>query len=147
MMKRVCLTAAVMAMAALPAFAAEECGPIPIAPAFPTVGSLTAKPVEAARKDLMDTYHQVKTYQANLGSFRSCLARQTAADTSEITADQVKPEDATKIPPLQRRIADRQAIYDKTVDSEQLIATDFNTLRLGHCQRDTDPKICPQPKK
>jgi hypothetical protein len=145
MLKKVCLTAAVLALTAMPTLAADECGATPIAPAFPLASELAQKPVEAARKDVVDSYHLVKTYQAALGTYRACLLRLTKGDEDAIAAAQDKKDDAA-VKAAQQRIADRQSAYDKTVDSETQIVTDFNTLRLAHCQRDTDPKICPQKK-
>jgi hypothetical protein len=146
MLKRICLAVAVLATAAMPALAADVCGSLPVAPAFPANSVLAAKPVDDARKDVLDAYHQVKTYQASLNSFRDCLLRLTKADQDAITEAKLKNDD-NKIASIKQGIADRQAIYDKTVDSEQQVATDFNTLHTGHCARDTDAKVCPQPKK
>lgn len=144
MLKSVVLCAAVLSAVAMPAFAAEECGAIPVAPAFPKSTDLAKKPIEDARKDVFDSYHLVKVYQSQLSSFRTCQLRLTKADQDEIAA--AKPDDA-KIAGAKQRIAERQAIYDKTLDGEQSIATEFNTLRVEHCKRgDTDTKVCPQKK-
>lgn len=148
MFKPFILCAAVLSAVAMPSFAAEECGALPVAPAFATASDLAKKPIEDARKDVVDSYHLVKVYQSQLNSFRNCQLRMTKNDEDAITAAKAKPEDASKIPPIQQRIAERQVMYDKTLDSEQAIATEFNNLRVEHCKRgDTDPKVCPQQKK
>ncbi|MGB8601225.1 MAG: hypothetical protein WCD42_03405 [Rhizomicrobium sp.] len=148
MFKPIILCAAMLSVVAMPTFAAEECGPLPVAPAFVTAGDLAKKPIEDARKDVVDSYHLVKVYQSQLNSFRNCQLRLTKGDEDAIAAAKAKPEDAGKIPALQQRVAERQVIYDKSLDSEQSIATEFNNLRLEHCKRgDTDPKVCPQQKK
>lgn len=150
MLKTVCMTVAIMAMAATPVFAAEECGPTPIPPAFPSVSDLGKKPVEDARKDVFDSFHQIKNYQASLKTFRSCLERLTTADTAAIAEAKAKPDakpDDPTVSAAQQRISTRQGIYDKTLDSEEKVVNEFNTMRLGHCNRDTDVKVCPQPKK
>jgi hypothetical protein len=146
MLKKVYLGVAILAMAATPVFAADECGPTPIPPAFPTVSELAAKTVEDARKDVYASFHLVKNYQASLKTFRGCLEQLTKTDTDDIDAAKAKAEDA-KVTAAQDRIAARQAIYDKTLNSEEQVANEFNTLRLTHCGRDTDTKVCPQPKK
>lgn len=148
MLKKLCLSAAVLAVVAMPAFAADECGPLPTAPAFQKPTDLAKKSIEDARKDVVDSYHLVKVYQSQLAPFRSCLERLSKDDQAVIEAAKAKPEDASKGEAAKARIAARQTMYDKTVDSEQTIASDFNTLRVEHCKRgDTDAKVCPQPKK
>ncbi len=146
MLKHVCLTAAVMAVVAGPAFAAGTCGTQPFAPEFKTASELNAMPVDAARKTVLDSYHNVKTYQASLKSYRDCLLQLTKTDEDDIAAAKAKADQST-IDAINQRIAARQADYDKTIDAEQKVATDFNTLHTAHCTRDTDAKICPQPKK
>lgn len=143
MLKSVVLCAAVLSAVAIPA-AAEECGAIPVAPAFPKSTDLAKKTIEDARKDVFDSYHLVKVYQSQLSSFRNCLLRLTKTDQDEIAAAKA---DDPKVASAKQRIAERQAIYDKTLDGEQSIATEFNTLRVEHCKRgDTDTKVCPQKK-
>jgi hypothetical protein len=144
MFKNACMAVVFAAAVSSPVWAAD-CGPLPIAPTFPSTASIAALPVEAARAQVMDAYHNVKTYQGSLKSFRSCLLLSTKEDTTAIAAADPKKDEA-KIKTLQDDIADRQKLNDKTVDGEQRIVGDFNTLHVAHCTRDTDPKVCPQKK-
>jgi hypothetical protein len=145
MLKNACLAAVFAAAVAAPAWAADQCGPMPIAPAFPATAAVGALPVEAARAQVVDSYHNVKTYQLSLQSYRACLMRTTKEDTAAIAAADPEKDEA-KVKQLKEDIADRQKLYDKTVDGEQQLVADFNTLHVAHCARDTDPKICPQKK-
>jgi|GEM_PF-5210778 hypothetical protein len=146
MFKSIYAAAAVVAAVSAPVWAADECGPLPVAPAFLTISDLNAKPVEAARAEVVGSYHHVKTYQGSLRSFRECLQRVTKDDVAALGVAKAKHDD-TLAKEIQGRMTDRQAISDKSVDSEQLVVTDFNTLRVAHCTRDTDPKVCPQKKQ
>ena len=144
MLKSYCFAAAILAAAAMPAFA-DDCGSPPIAPAIPGASDLSGKPVEAGRAVVLDAYHQVKVYQGALQPFRACLNRQDAADAAAIAeAKSNGAKDKDKIPPIQDRITARLKVNNQTVDTEQQVANDFNTLHMAQCVNDTDPKICPK---
>ncbi len=144
MFRSLFLTAAFLAVAATPAFAAEgTCGTTPLAPAIPSVKDEASKPVEAARADIFAAYHQVKAFQAALKPFRDCLLAQAKVDQTAL-ADATAKNDKTKIAAVKQTLADRQKIYDGTIDTEQQVATDFNNLHVSQCTRDTDPSICPK---
>lgn len=151
MLKDVLFSVVLLSVAAAPAFAAEECGVAPIPPAFPAVDELSQKPVDAARKDVIDSFHLVKTYQGSLKTFRGCIEHLIDADKQEIESIKAKADKdgdpEAKVKAVENRIRARLAVNDKSVDSEQQVVAEFNTLRLGHCKRDTDAKVCPQPKK
>ena len=53
MLKSYCFAAAILAAAAMPAFA-DDCGSPPIAPAIPGASDLSGKPVEAGRAVVLD---------------------------------------------------------------------------------------------
>lgn len=145
MMKQVCMAALLAAMSA-PAFAADDCGSLPIPPVIPTAAEITAKPLEIARKDVFDTYHLVKTYQGANETYRSCLVRMSKQDEAALGDAKAKGEDAI-VKSIAARMDDREVVYKRTFASEDLIARDFNTMRMAHCGRgDTDPKVCPQKK-
>lgn len=148
-MKRLLLSAALIAAMAVPSLAEGECGPMPYAPAFPTVSDLMAKPVDGARKDLYAAFHQVKIYQMSLKSFRDCLLQQNRQDKQAIADAQSKPDEHTDatIDSAKKRMDVREKEYEQTLTAEQKMATDFNTLRTAHCERDTNPKVCPTAKK
>ena len=146
MLKRVILVSAVVGAMAVPALAANSCGSPPIAPAIPAASDLTGKAVEAGRTIVIDAYHQVKAYQAALKPYRDCLKAQEDNDKAGIAAAQQSTDkDAkSKIDSLTQDAENVIATENKTVDTEQQVATDFNTLHMAQCQQDTDPKICPK---
>ena len=145
MLKSYCFAAAILAAAATPAFALDDCGSPPIAPAIPAASDLSGKTVEVGRAEVLDAYHQVKVYQGALKPFRACLNTQDVADVAAIAAAKSNGEkDKDKIPPIQDRITARLKLNNQTVDTEQQVANDFNTLHMAQCVNDTDPKICPK---
>ncbi|MDE2133342.1 MAG: hypothetical protein KGM97_01435 [Alphaproteobacteria bacterium] len=146
MLKSCCFAAAMIAAASGPAFAANDCGSAPLAPAIPGTSDLSGKTVEAGRAEVVDTYHQVKIYQAALKPFRACLLAAASGDKASIADAQAKPDkdSKSKIAALQQEMDDMQKAYDKTVDTETQVATDFNNLHTAQCVKDTDPKICPK---
>lgn len=148
-MKKILMASALVAAMAMPGMADEACGPMPYPPAFPSVSELNAKPVDDARKDLYAAFHQIKIYQTSLKSYRDCLVQMTKKDKQDIADAQAKPDEHTeaKVDAANKRIATRQTEYDNTVDAEQKMAKDFNTLHVAHCQRDTNEKVCPKPKQ
>lgn len=143
MLKTYCLAAAIVAVAAMPAIAGQDCGSPPIGPAIPAASDLNGKAVEAGRAEVLDAYHQVKAYQASLKPYRDCLIKQATNDKAEMDADIAKP-DKDAAAKVQQRLADRQKTYDSTVDSETQVAKDFNNLHVAQCKVDTDPSICPK---
>jgi hypothetical protein len=144
MLKSFSFAAAILAAATMPTFA-DDCGSPPIAPAIPAASDLSGKTVEVGRAEVLDAYHQVKVYQAALQPFRACLNAQDAADTAAIAAAKANgAKDKDKIPPIQDRITARLKVNNQTVDTEQQVANDFNTLHMAQCVNDTDPKICPK---
>ncbi len=143
MLKRFCLAAAILAVAATPAFAEDACGMAPIGPAIPAPSDLAGKAIEAQRAEVMDAYHQVKAYQAALKPFRGCLATQDQADQAQI-AGLDRKKDADKIATITQRIADRLKTNNRSVDAETQVVTDFNNLHVAECATDTDVKMCPK---
>ena len=146
MFKSLLLTAAILAVAATPAFAVDgECGSTPIGPAIPSASDEASKPVETARADVFAAYKQVKAFQAALKPYRECLMTQAKNDQIAL-ADATDKNDKAKIDAAKQLLADRQKIYDGTIDAEQQVATDFNNLHMAQCTRDTDPGVCPKKK-
>ena len=143
MFKSLFLTAAILAVAATPAFAESACGPTPIGPAIPSASDEASKPVETARADVFAVYHQVKAFQAALKPYRDCLLSEGKTDQTAL-ADATSKKDKAKIASLKQSLEDRQKIYDGTIDTEQQVATDFNNLHTAQCTRDTDLSVCPK---
>jgi hypothetical protein len=145
MLKGICLAAAMMTAAAMPAFADGDCGSVPVAPAIPTVNDFSGKTLDAAAKARHEAFLQIKVYQGALQPYRACLKSLDDADTAAIVEAKSKGEkDKDKIQPLQDRIAARLIANNQTVDAEQQVATDFNNLHMAQCVNDTDTKICPK---
>ena len=137
-------TAAVLCCAmAAPAFA-DACGDAPYPPAIDKPAKITPMTIEAARADVMDQYKEVKAYQGQLKDYRACLDGQSRTDQLAMRAAQQKKDGEADVARLKQQVEDRKKIYDATVDSETQVATDFNTLHMAHCTRDTDPMICPK---
>jgi hypothetical protein len=143
MLKSYCFAAAILALAAMPAIADNDCGPAPIGPAIPAASDLSGKTIEASRAEVLAAYHQVKAYQGALQPFRACLKTQSDANKAALLEAQGKA-DKDKIASVQQSMEDLQKIYDGTVDTETQIANDFNALHMADCVNDTDPKICPK---
>ena len=145
MLKSCCFAAAILAAAAMPAFADDDCGPAPVAPAIPAASDLSGKTVEAGRAEVLAAYHDVKVYQGALKPYRACLKAQDDADVAAIAEAKSKGDkEKDKIQPLQDRITARLKMNNQTVDTEQQVAIDFNNLHTAQCVNDTDPKICPK---
>ena len=145
MLKSICLAAAMLTAAAMPAFADGECGAAPVAPAIPTVNDFTGKTLDAAVKERHEAFLQIKVYQGALQPYRACLKAQDDADTAAIAEAKSKGE-KDKVQPLQDRIAARLIANNQTVDTEQQVATEFNTLAqfLAQCAKDSTPSNCPK---
>lgn len=133
MHKQLCMAAA-FASLAIPAFAADECGPMPIAPAMPTVAEFQVKTVEDSHQDLLAASKQVKTYQAALKTYRACLVQMTSKDVTAMAEAKAKKEEA-RAKELQSDIDARNLLNDKTVQNETQVATDFNALIKLQCDR------------
>jgi hypothetical protein len=145
MLKSCYFAAAILAAAAVPAFAEGDCGPAPVAPAIPAASDLAGKTVEAGRAEVVAAYHDVKVYQGALQPYRACLKSLDDADMAAIAEAKANgPKDKDKIQPIQDRITARLKVNNQTVDTEQQVATDFNNLHMAQCVNDTDPKICPK---
>ena len=147
MLKSYCFAAAILAAAAMPAFADGDCGSAPIAPAIPTASEFSGKTLDAAAKARHETFLQIKVYQSALQPYRACLKAQDDADMAAIAeAKSNGAKDKDKIPPLQDRIAARLIANNQTVDTEQQVATEFNTLAqfLAQCAKDSTPSNCPK---
>ena len=53
MLKSICLAAAMLTAAAMPAFAEGDCGSTPVGPAIPAASDLAGKTVEAGRAEVL----------------------------------------------------------------------------------------------
>ena len=142
MLKEIGLAAVLAIAMAAPALA-DDCGVAPIPPAIPAPNDIASKPVEDARKVVLDAYHQVKAYQGSLKPYRACLDLQTNKDKADMDAAKQK-KDTVQAASLQDQMDERRKTYDGTVDAESEVAAEFNKLHTAQCTRDTDPMICPK---
>jgi len=140
------LLAAAMAAAfvVMPALADESCGSPPLAPAIPPVSDLTGKSAAAVHTEVIDTFHQVRAYQAALAPYRECLLAASGTDKQAIADAQANPDkdSKTKIANLQQEMDSLQKFYDGTIDTEQQVASQFNDLDVAACK--VDPTVCPK---
>jgi hypothetical protein len=143
------LAAALAAVfAAVPALAENSCGTEPLAPAIPPASDLSGKTADVARAEVYDSYKQVKAFQAALKPYRDCLLAASGVDKKAVTDAQANPDkdSKSKITALEQDMSDLQKAYDHTLDTEQQVANDFNTLHMADCKTDTDPNVCPKKK-
>ena len=84
MLKSCYFAAAILAAAAMPALAESDCGLAPVAPAIPTVNSLSGKTLDAAVKARHEAFLQIKVYQAALQPYRTCLKMADDVDVAAI---------------------------------------------------------------
>jgi hypothetical protein len=146
MFKSCCFAAAILAVA-MPALADGECGSPPVAPAIPTVNDFSGMTLDAAAKARHEAFLQIKVYQGALQPYRACLEAQDNADVAAIADAKSKGDkEKDKIQPLQDRIAARLIANNRTVDTEQQVAAEFNTLAqfLAQCAKDSTPSNCPK---
>ena len=121
----------------------RECGSMPVAPAIPSANNEASKSVEDARTDAMAAYYQVTAFQSALKPFCDCLIIQARNDQA-VLANAAARNDQTQISAIKQALADRQKIYDVTVDTEQQVVDQFNDMRAAQCMRDSDPRVCPK---
>ena len=141
MFKSVCLIGAVLVLAS-PALADTSCGTAPIAPAITAPSDLSGKTTDEAHTLALGALKSVKAYQATLSSFRECLVTQTnALKASLASAKDDKAKQATT-----EQMTTMQAAYDKTVDTETQVVTDYSNLHTAYCKMGDGLAGCAKPK-
>jgi len=144
MLKRVCMAAAVLALAAAPAFAADVCGPSPVAPLVPGVNDIKGKAPEDAHKVASDTFKQVKIYQNALQPFYSCVEQQVNAQKAAM--DEAKQKnDSAKLASLQQDAADLDKKYQGALATEKQVVADYMALHNAYCAMGTGLVGCAAP--
>lgn len=141
MFKSVCLMGAVLVLAS-PAFAETSCGSAPIAPAIPGASDLSGKSTDDAHTAVLNALKSVKAYQGTLNSFRECLVTQTNAQKAAQAAAKDDKEKKTAT----EQMAALQAAYDKTVDTETQVVTDYSNLHTAYCKLGDGLAGCAKPK-
>jgi len=140
MLKSVCLMGALL-VAAAPAFG-QSCGTAPLAPAIPASSDLNGKAPDDAHKFVLDVLKNVKAYQASLGTYRGCLKAQEAVELTALN-DAKTAGDKTKIAAAQQQAQSTIDVENKTVETEQQLATDYGTLHNAYCAMGTGLAGCP----
>ncbi len=144
MFRSVCLIGAVLVMAS-PALAEQSCGSAPIAPAIPAASDLSGKTADDAHNVVLGALKGVKAYQGTLSTFRECLT--TAANAQKpIIADAKAKNDKAKAESAQADMDAMQAAYDKTVDTETQVVTDYSNLHTAYCKMGDGLAGCAKPK-
>jgi len=141
MLRSVLLIGAVVLMAG-PALAENACGIAPIAPAIATGADLAGKTTDEAHTTALAALKSVKAYQVTLSSFRECLVTQTTAQKAALAS--AKDDKAKKAATDQ--LADIQTAYDKTVDTETAVVTDYSNLHNAYCKMGDGLAGCAKPK-
>jgi hypothetical protein len=142
MFKSVCLIGAVL-MIASPALAEQSCGSSPIAPAISGAAELSGKSIDDAHTVVLAALKNVKAYQGTLSSFRECLTTQANAQKA-VVAEAKSKGDKAKIDAAQQQMQIMQAAYDKTVDTETQVVTDYSGLHDAYCKLGDGLKGCPK---
>lgn len=141
MRKSIVLIGAVLALAT-PA-TAESCGMAPIPPDIPNASALAGKTTDDAHSFVLASLKAVRTWQGQLSPFRECL--QNAANVQKAAAaDATASGDKGKADAASAQMNTLQAAYDKTVDTETKVATDFNTLHTAYCKMGDGLTGCPK---
>jgi len=142
MFKSVLLIGAV-AMMAGPALAETSCGTAPLAPVVVSPADLAGKTTDDAHAAVLAALKGVKAYQATLSSFRECLVTQTTAQKAALVAAK---DDKAKKAAAQEQIDAIQDAYDKTVDTETAVVTDYSNAHTAYCKMGDGLAGCAKPK-
>lgn len=144
MLKSCCFAAAMIAAASVPAFAADDCGPAPIAPAIPPASDVAGKTPDDAHKVSLGALHDVKVYQAELLPFRNCLVKQADTDKAAIAEAQGKG-DKSKVSSLQDQTQGLDKVYQDTITTETQVVDDYMALHDAYCKLGTNLTGCAAP--
>lgn len=141
MRKSIVLIGAILVLAS-PAIA-ESCGDAPIAPDIPKASALAGKSTEDAHTFVLASFHSVRAWQGQLSPYRECLQKaanvqKAAAADAKTSGDKAKADAATV------QMNALQADYDKTVDTETQVASDFNNLHTAYCKMGDGLTGCPK---
>ncbi len=141
MLRSVLLVGAVLAFAG-PAFA-ESCGTAPIPPEIPGVNSLAGKTTDDAHTFVVASIKPVKTYQGQLSTYRECLQTQANAQ-KQVVADSKAKGDKAAADKAQTEMEGLQKAYDKTIDVETQVVTDWQNLHNAYCKMGDGLVGCPK---
>jgi hypothetical protein len=139
--------AAMLSMMAAPAFADPgACGDEPIPPAIPSAADIGQRPPVDAQRAKHQAFGDIRTWQASLKDYRSCLDSDQSSAKRQLqdAQSQTKP-DTDKIKKLQAELLADAKAYDHSTDTEEKTVNDFHALSVAYCSRsDTDKASCPK---
>lgn len=141
MLKRILLVGAVLAFTG-PALA-QSCGTAPIPPEIPGVNSISGKTTDDAHNIVLGSVKNVKTYQGQLSTYRECLQNQANAQ-KQVAADAKTAGEKAKADAATAEMTSLQAAYDKTIDVETQMVTDWQNLHNAYCKMGDGLAGCPK---
>lgn len=122
---------------------ADSCGSAPIPPEIPGVNTLGGKTTDDAHTFVVAAIKPVKTYQGQLSTYRECLQTQAAAQ-KQLAADAKSKGDKAKQDSSTAEMNALQAAYDKTIDEETRVVTEWQTLHNAYCKMGDGLTGCPK---
>jgi hypothetical protein len=146
--QKICLSAAAAGFALIwaPCAMADpaSCGLAPYQPALPSPTDIARMPPGDAATAKHQAFQDVVDWQKGLKTYRACLNTLINDDNRKITGDQNgSKDDKDEIAGLKTDIADINAIYNKTVDSEKSLVGSYNSIAQQYCSRkDVDLSSC-----
>lgn len=151
MMQRIGLGVAIAAMAfasTMPAMAdAGSCGDQPFPPAFPSLNDMARLPPKSAEAAKHQAFEDVVAWQRDLKTYRDCLNTLADGDNRKITLDQNSgsKNDMDDVPGLKSDVAKINALYNASVDTENAIVGNYDSVSKAYCARkDVDQASCQQ---
>jgi hypothetical protein len=145
MSRKLGLILPILLISAVPAFAqTSSCGSVPFAPAMPAPADMKTKAVADAETALHDAFSDIRNWQGDLKTYRSCLegqGNQAKADMGGLD----KTKDADKIAALKQQQTDSNHLFDSSVDQEEKVVNEFHASQAAYCSRaDANKSKCPK---
>lgn len=135
----------ILLLSAAPVWAqTSSCGSVPFAPAMPAVADMKTKSVADSETALHDAFTDIRNWQGDLKTYRSCLDGQSAQAKAAL-AGLDKTKDADKIKDLTDQQAMSGKLYDQTVDQEEKVVNEYHAAQASYCSRaDANKAKCPK---
>ncbi|HEY2068161.1 MAG TPA: hypothetical protein VGG48_01300 [Rhizomicrobium sp.] len=127
-----------------PVWAQSACGSVPFAPAMPSQADMRSKSIPDAETALHDAFTDIKNWQGDLKTYRSCLDGQTQQAKAGM-AGLDKDKDADKIAAFKDQAATSNKLFDSSVDQEEKVVNEFHGAQAAYCMRsDANKAKCPK---
>ena len=123
----------------------DICGDAPRQPSVPAPSSVRGLSIDAAHSFVLDSFHRVKAYQIRLATYRDCFVAQASQDQAALVKAR-EQHDTGRAAHLEERLRNIQAAYDKGVDVETLVVTEYSGLHDAYCRMADHPAGCPPPR-